>query len=89
MALAGPSIKWLSAALIECQKLKNLTPPTLPSLTFSSPHDRIVSNNAIKKLLSNWNNSKHLEIGNAEHEVLMEDSDLLQLIYSVIRNFLH
>ena len=88
LALAGPSIKWLSTALLECQKLRKLTPPVIPCLTFSSPNDRIVSNSAIKKVLSNWNNSKHLEIGNAEHEVLMEDFDLLQLLYSVIRNFL-
>jgi len=74
--------------LLECQNLKKLTPIKIPCLTFSSPNDRIVSNNTIRKLLSNWNNSKHLEIGNAEHEVLMEDFDLLQLIYSVIRNFL-
>ena len=88
LALAGPSVKWLKTALLECQKLKKLTPPTIPCLTFSSPTDRIVSNDAIKKLLRNWNNSKHLEIGNTEHEILMEDPELLQLIYSVIRNFL-
>jgi len=88
LALAGPSVKWLNAALIECQKLKKLIPPEIPCLTISSPDDKIINNSSIKRYMRNWKNSKHLEIGNTEHEVLMEDFDLLQLIYSVISNFL-
>ncbi len=88
LALAGPSIKWLNTALLECQKLKKTIPPKIPCLTISSPNDKIINNAVIKKVMGKWKNSTHLEIDNAEHELLMEDKDLLQLIYSVIRNFL-
>ena len=89
LALAGPSIKWVHAALNECKILQKTAPPKTPCLTFCSKNDKIVNNVAIEKIMQKWPEGKLTYINDAEHEVLMENDDLLKIIYSDIDVFLN
>lgn len=89
LALAGPSIKWVHTALNECKNLQKIVPPKTPCLTFCSKNDKIVNNIAIEKIMRKWPKGKLTYINDAEHEVLMENDDLLKMIYSDIDEFLN
>ncbi len=89
LALAGPSIKWVHTALNECKNLQKIVPPKTPCLTFCSKNDKIVNNVAIEKIMRKWPKGKLTYINDAEHEVLMENDDLLKMIYSDIDEFLN
>ena len=64
-------------------------PPKTPCLTFCSKNDKIVNNIAIEKIMRKWPKGKLTYINDAEHEVLMENDDLLKMIYSDIDEFLN
>ena len=89
LALAGPSIKWLRTALIECQNLQITETPKTPCLTLCSINDKIINNAAIEKIMQKWPEGKLTHIKNAQHEVLMENDNLLKKIYSDIDKFLN
>lgn len=72
LALGGPSISWLTAALAETSALMEMPPPPKPALGFLGTSERIVSTSAIKGRFADWPGAKLEILEGAEHEVLME-----------------
>ena len=48
-----------------------------------------MNNVAIEKIMRKWPKGKLIYINDAEHEMLMENDDLLKMIYSDIDKFLN
>ncbi|MCI2398077.1 alpha/beta hydrolase [Aliiroseovarius subalbicans] len=81
LALGGPSLSWLFAALSETRDLARLPAPAMPSLTFLGTNERIVDTAPIHARMSDWSGGVLEMIGGAEHEVLMEGPELRARIY--------
>lgn len=72
LSLAGPSLRWVHEALIECRDLEKRSSPTLPCLTFLGADEQIVDTSAIHDRMARWPTGTLEIIPAAEHEVLME-----------------
>ena len=78
LALGGPTLSWLRAALLETTRLSRRAPPDLPVSTWLGTNERVVSSRAIRRLMSRWPRGR-LEIAdNAEHEIMMERDEIRQ-----------
>ena len=85
LALAGPSMRWLLAALRETRALRRLPPPRLPALTFLGSKERIVDPQAIRAMMQRWGAPGRLEIiDGAEHEVLMEQPETRVMVNAAL-----
>lgn len=72
LALGGPSLGWLRAALSECRALARLPSPACPALCALGGQERIVAPQAIHRRMSAWPQGQLRLYPEAEHEVLME-----------------
>lgn len=72
MALAGPSLGWLRAALDECRALASLPSPDLPVLTVLGTGEKIVEVGPIHDRMSRWPKGRLSLYPGAEHEIPME-----------------
>ena len=72
LALGGPSLAWLRAALRECAALTQQASPVLPCLTVQGTAERIVDTLAIRQRMSRWHGGRFELFTGAEHEVMME-----------------
>ena len=72
LALGGPSVRWLIAALQETASLMALPPPDIPALTFLGTDERIVAKRPIERHMSRWAGGRLEILEGARHEVLME-----------------
>ncbi|MCC6000932.1 MAG: alpha/beta hydrolase [Pararhodobacter sp.] len=76
LALGGPSLSWIGAALAEMADLLRSPAPDVPALIGIAGNDRIVSNEAIRARASGWPGAELAEYPGAEHELLMERPDV-------------
>ena len=76
LALGGPSITWVHAALDETSALLKMAPLDKPILTFLGTEEEIVEPSAIHERMANWPNGRLEMVEQARHEVLMEVPDL-------------
>lgn len=72
LALGGPSIRWVNAALEETAALMEMDPPDLPMLVFLGTDERIVETPAIHTRAASWPGSRLHRIDGGRHEILME-----------------
>lgn len=72
MALAGPSLGWLRAALVECLSLARQPSPDIPTLTALGMQERIVDAAPIHARMAIWPQGKLHLYPACEHEVMME-----------------
>lgn len=72
LALGGPSIRWVQAALRETEALLEMPAPPVPALTLLGARERIVEPGAIRQRMEDWPGGRLEVIEGAEHEVLME-----------------
>lgn len=72
LALAGPTMRWLKAALAECRALAALASPELPALASLGSDERIVDAQCIRERMAGWPRGQLLAIAGGEHEVMME-----------------
>lgn len=72
LALGGPSIRWVDAALKESRLLREMAAPPIPALTVLGSRERIVESDAVRSRMSDWPGGELFEVEGAEHEVLME-----------------
>ncbi len=72
LALAGPSLGWLKAALEECQSLSLAPSPDTQAVTALGTSERVVDPGPVHLRMARWRNSRLDMYQNAEHEVLME-----------------
>ncbi len=73
LALGGPSLTWLAAALAECRALARLpAPSSLPAITFLGGNERIVDPAPIIARMADWPGGRLETVPRAEHEIMME-----------------
>ncbi|MBE1282573.1 MAG: alpha/beta fold hydrolase [Rhodobacteraceae bacterium] len=72
LTLGGPTIRWLSQGVAECNRLSRRPSPDLPCITFLGTNERIVDVPAIHKRMEIWPRGVLELIEGGEHEVIME-----------------
>ena len=74
LALGGPSLRWMGAALREMAALASMPSPSVPALFGLGGNERIVSAAAIRDRARRWPGATLEEYPKAEHELTMERS---------------
>ncbi|MBC2833910.1 alpha/beta fold hydrolase [Paragemmobacter straminiformis] len=72
LALGGPSLGWVNAALRECGALSNLPAPATACLTALGTAERVVDVAPIHERMAGWRTGRLDLYQGAEHEVIME-----------------
>jgi lysophospholipase len=72
LALGGPSVAWLHAALRECAALAAMPSPTLPCVTALGTAEKVVDPAPIHLQMARWPKGRLDLYPMAEHEVMME-----------------
>jgi lysophospholipase len=72
LALGGPSILWVKAALAETRTLMALPAPDVPAVTLHGSGESIVEVPAMKARMDRWPGGRLVEVEGALHEVMME-----------------
>jgi len=72
LALGGPSMGWLHAALRECAALAARPAPATPAITALGTAEKVVDVAPIHLRMSGWSNGRLDLYSGAEHEVPME-----------------
>ncbi len=72
LALGGPSLGWLKAALDECGALGSMAAPDCPAVCALGTQERIVDVRPVHALMGRWPKGRLDLFAGAEHEVLME-----------------
>ena len=72
LALGGPSIGWLKAALHECAALSVLPAPKIPAICGLGTAEKVVDVPPVHLRLAGWSNGQLDLYPGAEHEIMME-----------------
>ena len=72
LALGGPSLGWLNAALRECGALAAMPAPPVPAITALGTAEKVVDVAPIHLRMQSWRNGRLDLYPGAEHEVPME-----------------
>jgi lysophospholipase len=72
LALGGPSIGWLRAALTECAALTLLPAPNLPAICALGTAEKVVDSGPVHLRMAGWAKGALDLYPGAEHEVIME-----------------
>jgi lysophospholipase len=72
LAMGGPTMGWLRAALTECSNLARMPCPDLPAYVGLGTHERVVDDAPIKARMPDWRGGKLDLYHGDEHELLME-----------------
>lgn len=72
LALGGPSLAWLRAALREMRAVRALPSPAVPTLIIVGSDEGIVERAAIDDRLARWPGARLEAVRGARHEALME-----------------
>lgn len=87
LALGGPTVGWMRAALRECDLLAALPAPDLPCLTLLGGNERIVDTARIHARMAAWPGGRLDLVPGAEHEVLMEGPALRARLFDQLDMF--
>lgn len=72
LALGGPSLGWVKAALDECGALSNFTAPDLPVITALGTAEKVVATLPVHLRMAGWKTGRLDLYAGAEHEIIME-----------------
>jgi lysophospholipase len=72
LALGGPSIGWLKAALRECASLAALPAPKVPAVCGLGTAEKVVDVAPVHLRMAGWSNGQLDLYPGAEHEIMME-----------------
>lgn len=72
LALGGPSLGWLKAALAECQALSQMESPACPAVCSLGLAEKVVDTAPVHLRMARWPGGRLDLYPGAEHEVLME-----------------
>lgn len=75
LALGGPSLTWVKAAIDETSALMEMAPLDLPTVSIVGSGERVVDIDVVKTRMASWPRGSYLNIEGGEHEVLMESED--------------
>jgi lysophospholipase len=84
LALGGPSIRWVAAALAETRALLAMPAPEVPVVTLVGSGESIVEVPAIRDRMARWPGGTLVDVEGARHEVLMEAPALRRLTLQTI-----
>ncbi|MFX0541427.1 alpha/beta hydrolase [Roseovarius sp. S4756] len=87
LALGGPSLRWLFAALHECRRLHALPSPALPCLTFLGSEERIVDTARIEARIARWPEARLERLEGALHEPMMDRPETREAIWTMLDAF--
>lgn len=76
LALGGPTLSWLRAALLETTALTRMAAPEVPAVTFIGGNERIVEVAPVHSVMEKWSAGSLVHVDGAEHEILMERPDV-------------
>lgn len=72
LALGGPSLGWVHAALQECGALSNLPAPDVACITALGTAEKVVATLPVHLRMAGWKNGRLDLYAGAEHEIMME-----------------
>ncbi len=72
LALGGPSLHWVEAAMHECTALARLPAPDVPCLCVLGAEEKVVDPAPIHARTAHWPKGKLDIVPRAEHEIMME-----------------
>lgn len=81
LALAGPSIGWLKAALAECHSLSLAPSPDVATITALGTAEKVVDPGPIHLRMGRWRGGRLDLYPGAEHEVIMEGQAIRQRFF--------
>jgi lysophospholipase len=84
LALGGPSLTWLFAALRECRRLHALPSPALPCLTLLGTDERIVDTARIDARMARWPGAKLMRLEGALHEPMMDTPETRGAVWEAL-----
>ena len=87
LALGGPTLAWLRAALIETTRLTRMPPPQVPALAFLGTGERIVRPGPIRRLMARWPEGRLEMIERAQHEIMMERPEVRDRFFAASTAF--
>nr|WP_238941558.1 alpha/beta hydrolase [Jannaschia sp. Os4] len=88
LALGGPSLGWLWAALREMREVQGLTSPEVPCLTVLGSEERIVDPDAVRDRMARWPGGRLMEVEGARHEALMEMPQTRRAVFDALDSHL-
>lgn len=72
LALGGPSLVWLGAALRECAALAAMPAPAVPAICALGTAEKVVDTAPVHLRMAAWSNGQLDLYPGAEHEIMME-----------------
>ncbi len=84
LALGGPSLHWVGAALAETRALRRLASPAVPALTVLGSRERVIDPAAVTERMARWPGGRLERIEGAEHEIIMERPALREAFFDAI-----
>lgn len=91
LAIGGPTIAWVYAALTSAQAIqerRHIARISLPILMLSASEDRIVSSRAVERAAGLIRTAAHLSVPGARHEILMERDALRAQFWAAFDAFI-
>jgi lysophospholipase len=88
LEVGGPSIGWVSEALIDTQKLRAKELPQIPTVCFMGTNESIVSQKAVYNVMDRWESGELVIFEGAQHELLLEHPDVVERIWDKIDQIL-
>ena len=89
LGLGPPTLSWVKALNDELQKLAKMPPPEIPQLTFLGESDKVISKKAVESRMARTPMGELKILSNAMHEVFFETSDIKEVIWEEIDQFLN
>jgi lysophospholipase len=84
LALGGPSMGWLHAALVECHALSLLQTPATPTICALGTAEKVVDTPPIHQRMRQWSGGRIDLYPSAEHEIMMETPDMRQRLFDSV-----
>ena len=84
LEVGGPSIGWVSEALIDTKELRAKDLPNIPTVCFLGTNENIVSQRAIYEVMGKWESGELVVFEGAQHELLLEKADVVDRIWEKI-----
>lgn len=72
LGLGGPTLHWLSEALLECRRLRAAPSPAVPAVVLLGSEEKIVTVKDVCRRMGRWPGGTLELVPKAAHEVLME-----------------
>jgi len=87
LAIGGPSVHWLSEAMVETRALMALPPPDNHALCLIGSEERVVDRRDVQGYMERWPHGHLGIVTGARHEILMETPEIRRRAHDMIDLF--